>query len=274
MNEASSKTPSREKIKGVFSSQSLKKVGTGTTVRKTLQKTYWYAVELDDDVTIEIQPLNINYVPSGPKQTVPKDEFLNKFSPEPEFYTATVYPKIRELSQTVARADRHRKRGESFSAEFEYGKALNIDEENIRANFGLGLTYLERGEKEKGDDIFRRLVQLEAAFEAEHKHLFNDFGINLRKNDMLDQAIEYYERALDLSTGDENLHYNIARAYFAKGDFAKTVEHLIALLKINKDMPEGKKFLKYLVRKKLINQQMQANVVKELRESMQTLTST
>ena len=28
--------------------------------------------------------------------------------------------------------------------EMEYGSALRVDEENIRANFGLGLTYLER----------------------------------------------------------------------------------------------------------------------------------
>ncbi len=271
MNAPSSDTkPVREKIKGVFSSQSLKQIGTGTTARKTLQKTYWYAIEQDTD-EVEIQPLNINYVPSGPKQMVPKDEFLTKFSPEPEFYTATVYPKNREPSKTVARADRHRKRGESFSAEFEYGNALNIDEENIRANFGLGLTYLERGEKEKGDDIFRRLVNLDAAFEEEHKHLFNDFGINLRKNNMFDQAIEYYERALSLSTNDENLHYNIARAYFAKGNFAKTVEHIIASLKLNKSMPESKKFLKYLAQKNLLDQRMQEQVVKELHDSIEKL---
>jgi tetratricopeptide (TPR) repeat protein len=267
---APEKLPVREKIKGVFSSQSLKLIGTGTTARKALQKTYWFAQEMDDG-TIEIQPLNINYVPSGPKQIFPKDEFLSKFSPEPEFYTATVYPKIRELSKTVARADRHRKRGETFSAEFEYGNALNVDEENIRANFGLGLTYLERGEKDKGDDIFRRLVKLDAAFEEEHKHLFNDFGINLRKNNMFDQAIEYYGRALTLSTNDENLHYNIARAYFAKGNFSKTVDHLIAALKLNRTMPESKKFLKYLAAKKLLDQNMQKKVVKELNESIENL---
>ncbi|MGX9366196.1 tetratricopeptide repeat protein [Desulfoplanes sp. PS50] len=264
------KAPVREKIKGVFSSQSLKQIGTGTTARKSLQKTYWFAQEIDSD-EIEIQPLNINYVPSGPKQTFPKDEFLNKFSPEPEFYTATVYPKIRELSKTVARADRHRKRGETFSAEFEYGNALNVDEENIRANFGLGLTYLERGEKEKGDDIFRRLVKLDAAFEEEHKHLFNDFGINLRKNNMLDQAIEYYERALTLSSNDENLNYNIARAYFAKGNFAKTVDYIIAALKLNRSMTESRKFLKYLAGKKLLDPGMQKKIVKELNEDVEKL---
>ena len=152
----------------------------------------------------------------------------------------------------VARADRHRKRGETFSAEFEYGNALNVDEENIRANFGLGLTYLERGDKAKANDIFERLVKLDAAFETEHKHLFNDFGINLRKQDMYDQAVDYYSRALELTEDDENLHYNIARAYFGIQNYEKALEHLNKALELAPEMKEAQKFITYLKNKRLV----------------------
>jgi hypothetical protein len=64
-------------------------------------------------------------------------------------------------------------------------------------------------------------VGLEAAFAPEHKHLFNEFGISLRKSRMVDQSIEYSTRALALTSTDENLHYNVARAYFEKGDTEK-----------------------------------------------------
>ncbi|MFW6178354.1 MAG: tetratricopeptide repeat protein, partial [Desulfohalobiaceae bacterium] len=193
----------RGKIKGVFSTQTESKIGTGSTTQKSVQKHY-FMVQEQDDGQVEVQYLNKNYVPAGPKRLVPKDEILDNFSPEPEFYTDTVYPKMRELQRTVARADRHRQRGESYSAEYEYGNALKVDEENIRANFGLGLTYLDRGETGKADDIFNRLVQLDAAFEEEHKHLFNDFGISLRKNKMYDQCLQYYKRAMELSQTDEH----------------------------------------------------------------------
>jgi tetratricopeptide (TPR) repeat protein len=242
---------SREKISGVFSTQNLSAVGTGTTKRKTIQKTYWYVKELESG-EIEVQPLNVNYIPSGPKKLISKDEFLEKFLPEPEFYTYTVYPKLRELNTTLARADRFRTRGETFSAEFEYSNALKVDEENIRGNFGLGLTYLERGESSKANDIFERLVKLDAAFEAQHKHLFNDFGINLRKNKMYDQAVEYYSRALELSHRDENLHYNIARAFYEKGQMDKTVRHLDLALQINPDLPEAVQFMDFLKNKGLV----------------------
>jgi len=251
VNLNAQKKEEHNKIKGVFSLQTLMKVGTGTTQRKTIQKNYWFAKEVENDM-IEVQPLNVNYVPSGPKKLIPKDEFLDKFSPEPEFYTYTVYPKIRELNKTIARADRHRKRGETYSAEFEYKNALNIDEENIRANFGLGLTYLERGDKEKANDIFERLVKLDAAFEAEHKHLFNEFGINLRKQKMYDQAVDYYSRALELSPNDENLHYNIARAYFGQNKIDQTLTHLKKALELNPDLEEAKKFIEFLEKKRLI----------------------
>lgn len=240
----------RGRIKGVFSTKTVSKVGTGTTQRKTVKKNYFMVTEQDDG-KVEVQVLNSNYVPSGKRRLVPKEELLQKFSPEPEFYTYTVYPKMRELQKTVARADRHRQQGETFSAEYEYSNALKVDEENIRANFGIGLTYLDRGEQEKANDIFERLIKLEAAFENEHKHLFNDFGISLRKNGMFDQCLEYYQRALELCNDDEHLYLNMARVYWEKGHKDRTVEYVKKALQVNPGFEIGKKFLEFLQKKGL-----------------------
>ena len=254
-----SQPAARERINGVFSSQEVRKVGTGTTTRKTIQKTFWFCKELDDG-QLEVQPLNPNYIPSGPKKTIAMEQFLTTFSPEPELYVSNVYPRMRELNRTIARADRHRENKEYFSAEMEYGQALRVDEENVRANFGLGITYLERGEASKAENIFERLVKLEAAFEDEHKHLFNEFGIKLRKNGMIDQAVEYYERAMDLATQDENLFYNMARAYLEKKDLARTLEYLLKSLAINPALEPAAKFLLWLVSKQLVPDASKAEV--------------
>ncbi|BBD07151.1 tetratricopeptide repeat protein [Desulfovibrio ferrophilus] len=241
-----------QKIKGVFSTQTVQRVGTGTTTRKTVKKTFWMVDE--QEACIEIQPLNINYIPSGPKRKVPKEDFLEKFSPEPEFYVSTVFPKMKELTETVDKGDKHREKGETFSAELEYEQAINLDEDNVRANFGLGLTYLERGDDSKANDIFERLVKLDAAFETEHKHLFNEFGINLRKNKMYEQSVDYYERAMELSTTDENLHYNIARAYYEREQFGECALHLKMAIDMNKDFAEAAQFLKFLQDNKLVDE--------------------
>lgn len=259
-------TEKKQGIEGVFSNQEVRKVGTGTTTRKTIQKSYWYAIQQPEG-DIEVQPLNVNYIPSGPKKRVKMDEFLEKFSPEPEFYVSNVFPKIKEVNKTIARADRHRKNKEYYSAEMEYGNALRVDEDNIRANFGLGITYLERGENGKAEDILGRLVKLDGAFEAEHKHLFNDFGINLRKNGMYDQSIAYYSRALELTTHDENLYYNIARAYLEKKDPDSSIDYLLKGLEVNPLQETLLKFLMWLLAKGLVPEGKKASAVAMLQKA-------
>ncbi len=243
--------PQDERIRGVFSSQEVRKVGTGTTTRKTVQKTFWF-VEQDEDGAILLQALNANYIPTGPKKIITRDELINSYAPEPEFYIQSVFPKMRELDKTLDKADTHREKGETFSAEFEYDNALKVDEENVRANFGIGLTYLARGEVDKADNIFGRLVNLEAAFQPEHKHLFNDFGISLRKNKMYTQSVEYYNRALLLSDEDENLHINIARALLEEQQYTQCTEHLLAALSLAPGNATAIKFLGWMDKRRLI----------------------
>lgn len=238
-----------QKVKGLFSTQTVEKVGTGTTQRKTISKMYWFAKQ-NDAGQVEVQPLNKNMVPAGTVTNVPLEDFLAKYNPEPEMYVKTVFPKMQELTRTVQRAEEQRQRGALYSAQFEYENAIAVDEENVRANFGLGLTYMERGDSTKAKDILERIVGLDAAFAPEHKHLFNDFGISLRKSRMVDQAIEYYTRALTMTENDENLHYNVARAYYEKGDLAKCREHLSRARELNPDHEEVIKFLTFLDTKK------------------------
>lgn len=242
----------RARIKGVFSCETQSKVGTGTTTRKSIMKSYWYAEEMEGEgeSVVMIQALNNNNIPSGPKESVVLEDFLDRFEPEPEFYQNDVYPKMRELDKTLKRAESQRDLGAYYSAEMEFGNALDIDEENVRANFGLGLTYMERGEPAKASDLFERLVGLDAAFAPEHKHLFNEFGINLRKSKLLDQAVDYYERALEMAAvPDENLHYNVARAYFERGEADKAREQLHRALEIAPNFEEAQGFLAYLDKK-------------------------
>ncbi|WP_250645543.1 tetratricopeptide repeat protein [Salidesulfovibrio onnuriiensis] len=234
------------KIQGLFSSQQVDKVGTGTTTRKTVSKTFWYAEERDDGM-VEIQPLNVSNVPSGSKTEIAREDLIAKFNPEPEYYQQKVFPKLKELNDSLKRAEDQRKNGAFYSAEFEFKQALDVDEDNVRANFGLGLTYMERGEPTKANDMFHRLVGLEAAFSPEHKHLFNEFGINLRKSNLFDQSIEYYGKAIETADyEDENLHYNMARAYFGKGEKELCAEQLQKALQINPDFEEAAKFLEYI----------------------------
>ncbi|MDR2160705.1 MAG: hypothetical protein LBO77_00960 [Desulfovibrio sp.] len=171
------------------------------------------------------------------------------------------------MNKTIAKAERYRRNKEYYSAEMEYNNALRVDEENVRANFGLGITYLERGEQHKADNIFERLVKLDAAFEEEHKHLFNEFGISLRKNKMIDQALVYYSRAEELAAQDEHLYHNMARAYLEKNDIPNTLRCLIKSLEMNPRLEPSVQFLRWLLSRGLVPEEKKPEVARMLQRS-------
>ncbi len=239
----------KTKIKGLYSTTRQTHAGGGSTVREVNTKSYWYAEEGDTGIVF-VQQLNRNFVPTGTKRGIERSDFLAQYAPEQEVYETKVRPNMRQMGQTIARAERYRDTKKPYSAEVEFNKALAIDEESVRANFGLGLSYLDRGERGKATDVFTRIVRMDAAFQEEHKHLFNDFGINLRKNKMFDHAISYYEKAISISPEDEHLHCNIARAYYGKGDLESAKYHLREAVTINGNVRFAEKFLNHLEKKK------------------------
>ncbi|MDD4952871.1 MAG: tetratricopeptide repeat protein [Desulfovibrionaceae bacterium] len=245
MSEAQDPSSSKDRIEGVFSITKTAKVGTGATTRRVKQLAYYFVVELDDG-GIEIQALNADGLPFGPKSRLSREKLLSDYLPEPEIYQKQVLPKVREIQKALARGDKFRKRGETFTAEYEYSKALKFDEANVRANFGIGLCYIARGDKAKAHEVFDRVVKLEAAFGDENKHLFNEFGISLRRSGMVEEAVAYYQKALDLCRDDENLHYNMARALFDKGERKAAAEHLKACLRLNSGHAEAQAFIAHL----------------------------
>lgn len=235
-------------IKGIFSTTETQKIGTGTTARKVTKQVLYY-VQREADGKLTKQPLNANYIPSGPIKALSSEKLAKEFAPELDLYLKKTLPALRQLTKTIAKAERLRKNGEPYSAELEFLNALKLDDNNARANLGLGLTYLERGEKEKADGVFRKLVTLEDTYRLDNKHMFNEFGIQLRKNGLIEQALKYFASAYKLTRNDENLLYNMARCYFDLGDDAKAAACLKRAIEVRPAFEEAKKFLMHLVKK-------------------------
>ncbi len=230
------------RVRGVFSTTVKAKIGYGETRRNTEQQVLMLVQERDDG-RMDVQALNPNYVPMGEVKVISREKLVESYIPEPAMFMERVVPAMRELEESVERGEEHYNKGETFSAEYEFKNALRIDEENVRATFGLGLTFLDRGETAKGGLVFRRLVSLKGAFEPRHKHLFNEFGIKLRKNCMYAEALKFYARALHLSRDDEHLHYNMSRTLLAKGKPKSAITFLRKALALNPDFAEARELL-------------------------------
>ena len=77
------------------------------------------------------------------------------------------------------------------------------------------------------------LVGVKAAFDGKNQHLFNEFGISLRKSELFNEAIVYYRRGLDFVKNDEHLYYNLARAHYEDGDWNGCLDGLIMSHRLN-----------------------------------------
>jgi tetratricopeptide (TPR) repeat protein len=207
-----------EPLKCVFSTVLTIKIGTGATARKQRSKALWYVKQKTED-SFGVRKLNPQFVPAGEETDIDRETLLSDYTPEVQIHNKRVVPAMQGVSKAIAKGDKHREKGESFSAEMEYNKVLDVDLTNVRAIFGLGLVYMARSDTEKSLAVFEQLVTLEAAFDIEHKHLFNEFGIQLRKHKLYDQAGQYYRRAVELADEDENLYYNLARVHYENDDW-------------------------------------------------------
>lgn len=228
-------------VRGVFATETVTSVGFGATKRRVKQTVYVYAEEAEDGM-MACRTLSSEFIPQGNKRMVSREDLLKKFVPAPHIYLNKVLPALAALEQAVDSAERCRQEGQFFTAEFEFKNALRLDEDHIRASFGLGLTYLDRGDPDNADIVFRKLSRVEGVSDPEYKHLFNEFGIKLRRNRMYHQALSHYGKALRLSPGDDHLRYNLARALFEKGKLRAALHSLDKALAIREDFKEAIEF--------------------------------
>lgn len=232
-------------VKGVFSIDSQHRFGIGGFSRVS-QRLFFYAEQQGEQGRVALQRLSRNFIPSGTKRFISREQLLTQYQPEPSIYLNKVVPVMRRLEEAVTTADTHRQRQELFAAEFEYKSILRLDEDHVKAAFGLGLTYLERQEKHNADAVFHKIMRIDAAFLPEHKHLYNEFGIQMRKLGMYDEAMRYYSRAYLLCRTDEHLLYNMARTLFEKGRLKSSRVMLGKALRLNAGFPEARAFLAFL----------------------------
>lgn len=230
-------------LRGVFSLEQSAKIGHGTTKRTTSSLQFFYVAE-EADGRLSVRLINANYLPTGDPEFISRELLMEDYSPEPEVYHEMVFPAMRELSKAIARGERHLSNGEPFSAELEFLGALKLDEDNVRATFGLGLAYFEREQLDKADAVFQKLVKMRAAFEEKHKHMFNAFGIQLRKNNMFTQALQFYARAQQLCGADEHLLFNMARCLCEMGDADGCASYLQKALELNPQFVEAVRMMR------------------------------
>lgn len=243
--------PLNEPIDGeVFLERKIVDFTTDLDFKKQVLEHYFLCKVLPDD-RIEMNLLDMYDEVSDMTEFVELQEFRERFVLQPGYMAARPSREERQKQSLVNRicdlADAHYQAQEYNSAEYEYKRAVKLDENSVRANFGLGLTYVAQNMESKAKAIFSKLASLDAVYEDRHKHMFNTFGIQLRKLGMFYEALEHYNRALTIVQDDEHLWFNLARCLYEDDNKTAAQKMLIKALYLNPRFVEAQYFLqKYL----------------------------
>jgi tetratricopeptide (TPR) repeat protein len=217
------------------------KLGFGSTANTMTVENYYQVVEVDEN-HVEIQLLDFNDQPIFKTSVITKEE-LKHYIHCPDYFENKKNPIELMVEKYVQSGDRHFEKKQYVNSECEYNKALLLNKNHLRANLGKGKTLFARGKKAEARKIFSKLSNIDALFEVGNKHVFNEFGIELRKKGMFGEAISNYLKAISIDSKDEVLHYNLARAYYEQGDFEKAIVELKLAVTIRSDFKEAQEFL-------------------------------
>lgn len=238
---------SEEKIDGIY--YETKKIEAGTMATRRVsneEQTIHYYSKSNDSGEIDLFLVK----PDGSTtaivlESIEPEEFHKRFKDcsthKCEFQPRTEEDIVKEKAEKSALiGEQHMEQKEFNAAAYEFGQAVKVDETNLKAHLGKGKAHMELGDVDQAKESFEKLSEIDSLYDEENKHIFNEYGIELRKGKMYDLAIENYQKALSIDKDDEALYFNIARAYHGKGEVEGATENLKKALEINPDFQEAK----------------------------------
>lgn len=164
-----------------------------------------------------MQELDSAYTATGPAHAIPADKFQLVFKLEPMILAAPVVtPDFRQF----IKPEPEKKVADAGADARKRARAIRQTEADLRENFEKALRALARPRDRKGAlASLARIATAKKGIQLEHKHMFRDFGVALRKKALPELAMQCASRAVELSPDDDHARFNLARLYGILGRF-------------------------------------------------------
>jgi len=143
-----------------------------------------------------------------------------------------------------------------------FNQSLSRNQTYIKAYEGLARAYLGKNDTDRYRFYLQKAAEEYAKLDnfAKVKKIFveivkydvnapnpyNTLGIRLRQEKQYKEAIAAYFQAIELSPHDENIHYNMAKAYFCDAEPAKSLECIRLALSLSPEHIEALKMYRVL----------------------------
>jgi len=230
----------------IYLQRSQVSLGLGETSRDMVFENY-YQAEFLEDGRVRLALLDNDDNATGLIETVTKQTLESDYQLALDYFETRPDPKKRAVEKKLAVGRGHLEKEEYNSAEYEFDGVIKMDQKQVEAHLGKGQSLVGQGDIEGAKEVFASLAKIDELYDQKNKHIFNTFGITLRGTGLHDQAIAAFAKALKLDPGDENLYYNMARAYYEKGDPIRSERLLKKTLGLNNNHPQAQNLLKKIL---------------------------
>ena len=105
-------------------------------------------------------------------------------------------------------------------------------------SFRVAEVYMEKDPETAAGFLQRGLEAKRAFWDKEDLLVFNRLGILLRRAGKWQEAAAEYHKAIEISSHDENLYYNLGMAYLEGKDYEKARGACLKALAINPNLPQ------------------------------------
>jgi hypothetical protein len=119
-------------------------------------------------------------------------------------------------------------------------------EAGLREHFNLLIAKTGKHVPETILDSLRDIARVNKGIVTEHKYMFADFGVRLRKEDLPEIGLMHAMRALSLAPDDAHACFNVAYICWILGRIGETKRHLVLALQYDPDFEPAKHFLTWL----------------------------
>ena len=130
-------------------------------------------------------------------------------------------------------------RGYVEQAESFFQQAVKDDPESAEAYYGLGSSYLHQQKNKEARDCFERALKLHASYQGTPPNAWNNLGILAAREGNVDQAIDYFQHALQIDPSHIIALDNLGSAYRQKRDWLAAQRVLERALALNPEDPEA-----------------------------------
>ncbi|MCU0578439.1 MAG: tetratricopeptide repeat protein [Desulfobacterota bacterium] len=219
------------------------RLGFGATARTTVIENYYQVGETGEGGQVALRLLDINDEPFGPPEVMSRERLEQEYIACPDYLSRQKNCQEVLVEKHVRNGEAHYEKREFHSAVSEFNKALSLNGDHLRAHLGKGKTLFARGDREEAQRVFEHLGRIETLYERENKHVFNEFGIELRKRKLLKEAIANYAKAIAIDPEDAVIFYNLGRAYYEQGEQGQAAQYLHRALTLQPDFREAREFL-------------------------------